>query len=104
MAKSHKRSALGALALQIQLWNPHGERGNVSNQQKHYDSSEYERYDGAAYSFQRDTCYAATDEEADPQGRGGEANDEIEDHNGPKMNWVQAELLCQGQENWGEDN
>ena len=84
--------------------NPHGEGGNVYYQQKHHNCGEYERYDGAAYSFQRDTCYSTADEKADSQGRGGETNDEIQDHNGAKVNRVQAELLCQGQENGGKDD
>ena len=89
---------------QIQVWNPKGERGNVCNQQQHQDCSEYERYDGAANFFQRDTCYAATDEKTDSKGWSGKTNDEIQDHHGPKVYWVQAELLCQWQENGGQDD
>lgn len=50
---------VAVLPLQIELLDPHGKRGDVSDQQEHHYCSEQKRNHGSADSFQGDTSYTA---------------------------------------------
>jgi hypothetical protein len=49
------------LPLQIEFWDPHRKRGDVSYQQKNHDCSEQKWNHGSADPLQGDTGYAAAD-------------------------------------------